>query len=337
MPLADPLRHHGDVEAAEGLLDLAVNVSRLPRPDWLEDALHAGVAASTSYPDARAAHAAVARRHARDRSEVLVTAGAAEAFFLVARARPWRRPVVVHPQFTEPDVALRAAGHQVEHVLCRPGDGFALDPERVPEDADLVVLGNPTNPTGRLHSAAVLRSLVRPGRVVVVDEAFMDFVPDEPQTLTSQRVPGLIVLRSLTKLWSIPGIRVGYVVGDAAVLAELADQQAPWSVSAPALAAVVATTGTTAVTEQEHRARRAVRERRVLVDGLAELGVAVAESAAPFVLAGLGHGTHAWLRAHGVAVRRADTFPGLDDGWARIAVREPAASRHLLTKLRTKS
>src|SRR5690606_39663451 len=83
----------------------------------------------------------------------------------IARARPWHRPVVVHPQFTEPDVALRAAGHRVTHVVCRAEDEFALDPARVPDDADLVIVGNPTNPTGRLHPAAVLRSLCRRGRV----------------------------------------------------------------------------------------------------------------------------------------------------------------------------
>ncbi|WP_176662496.1 cobyrinate a,c-diamide synthase [Saccharomonospora azurea] len=334
--LTDPLRHHGDVEAGDGLLDFAVNVSHLPRPGWLEDALHAGVAASTRYPDASEAHEAVARRHGRDRTDVLLTAGAAEAFVLVARARPWRHPVVVHPQFTEPDVALRAAGHEVGHVLCRPEDGFTLDPALVPDDADLVVVGNPTNPTGRLHSADVLRSLMRPGRVVVVDEAFMDFVPGESETLTSEHSPGLVVIRSLTKLWSMPGIRAGYVVGDPAVVAELSAQQPPWSVGGPALAAVVAASGPDALAEQAQRARRAVRERRILVDGLAELGVEVTGSAAPFVLARLGRGTHAWLRTVGIAVRRADTFPGLDGTWARLAVREPTATRQLLTTLRSK-
>lgn len=332
-PVTDPLRHHGDVEASDGLLDLAVNVSRLPRPAWLEQALRDGVAGSASYPESSAAHVAVARRHGREVDEVLVTAGAAEAFSLIARARRWRRPVVVHPQFTEPDVALRAAGHVPGHVLCRAEDDFALDPGAVPDDADLVVVGNPTNPTGRLHAASTLASLCRPGRVVVIDEAFMDFVPGEPQTLSSRALPGLVVVRSLTKLWSMPGIRAGYVVGDPAVVADLRGQQAPWSVGTPALHAVVATAGPDAAAEAERRARLAVQHRRVLVDGLAELSVDVVPSDAPFVLARLGRGTHARLRGAGIAVRRADTFPGLDDSWARLAVREPEATRHLLTTL----
>ncbi|OEV21637.1 aminotransferase, partial [Streptomyces nanshensis] len=75
---------------------------------------------------------------------VLLTAGAAEAFVLLARALPARRPVVVHPQFTEPEAALRDAGHRVERVLLRPEDGFRLTAGAVPEAADLVVVGNPT-------------------------------------------------------------------------------------------------------------------------------------------------------------------------------------------------
>ncbi len=142
--------------------------------------------------------------------------------------------MVVHPQFTEPEAALLAAGHRVTRVVLRCDDGFVLDPGAVPEDADLVIVGNPTNPTSVLHPADTLLALTRPGRVVVVDEAFMDAVPGETESLTGQLVPGLVVLRSLTKTWAIPGLRAGYVVGDAAVLADFAAQQPPWSVSTPA-------------------------------------------------------------------------------------------------------
>ena len=85
---------------------------------------------------------------------------------------------------------------------------FALDPALVPDDADLVMVGNPTNPTGVLHPAETLRALTRPGRLVVVDEAFIDTVPGEAETVAGE--PGFLVIRSLTKHWSIPGVRAGY-------------------------------------------------------------------------------------------------------------------------------
>jgi cobyrinic acid a,c-diamide synthase len=332
-PLAsvpDPLRHHGDVEAGPGLLDFAVNVYAGPRPSWLDDALHESIDAAAGYPDAGPARRALARRHRRPAEEVLPTPGAAEAFTLLAGLRRWGRPVVVNPQFTEPQAALENAAHRVTSVVCRAGTGFALDPEEIPDDADLVVVGNPTNPTGALHPAGLLRGLLRPGRLVVVDEAFMDAVPGESESLAEERLPGLVVVRSLTKHWSMPGIRAGYVVGDPTVVARLADRQTPWSVSAPAVAAMLACSTQRAVAEGAVRAATLSRWRDALEAGLRERGVELVPSAAPFVLARLGEGAHAALRDQGVAVRRADTFPGLDGSWVRVAVRPPDRTALLL-------
>ena len=331
--VGDPLRHHGDTETGAGLLDFAVNVYAGDRPAWLDRALHAAIDQSASYPDARPARAAIARRHGLSIEEVLATAGAAEAFTLIARLRAWRRPAVVHPQFTEPHAALEQAGRTVTSVVSRAGDGFALDPADVPGDADLVVIGNPVNPTGVLHPAALIRALVRPGRLVVVDEAFMDAVPGEAQSLAGDRLDGLLVIRSLTKHWSIPGIRAGYVAGDPAVVAALASAQPPWSVSAPAIAAMIACTGTDAAAESRERALTLGRWRDYLEAGLRHRRVEHVPSSAPFVLARLGDGTRAALRSRGIAVRRADTFPGLDGTWARIAVRPPELTDRLLLAL----
>ena len=323
------LHHHGDAETGPRLLDFAVNVYAGPRPAWLEAALLEGIAASSAYPDVAPARAALAGRHGRAVDEVLPTAGAAEACTLVARLRPWRRPVVVHPQFTEPHAALEAAGQHVTVALCRAEDGFRLQPAAVPADADLVVVGNPVNPTGVLHPAAVIGSLVRPGRLVVVDEAFLDAVPGEPETLAGE--PGVLVLRSLTKHWSIPGIRAGYAIGEPGVIAGLAALQAPWSVSSPAIAAMVAIAG--AAAESALRARELTGWREHLEAGLRDRGLAFPVSAAPFVLARAGAGVHAALRGQGVAVRRGGTFPGLDDSWVRIAARPPEQTGRLLEAL----
>ncbi|WP_017935463.1 cobyrinate a,c-diamide synthase [Nocardioides sp. Iso805N] len=337
---AQPLRHHGDAETRDGHLDFAVNVYAGARPGWLDDALSTSLGSIDCYPDPTPAAAALAVRHHRDPDEVLATAGAAEAFTLIARLRSWRRPVVVHPQFTEPHAALEQAGHRVDVVLCRAEDGFALHPEDVAEDADLVVVGNPTNPTGTLHPRDAVRALLRPGRVVVVDEAFMDAVPGEPASLARPSTPdgrsyepGLLVLRSLTKHWSIPGIRAGYVLGDPILISDLAAQQAPWSVGTPAIAAMVACSTPAAHAESERRAVELRQWREYLVAGLVERGIAPVASRAPYVLASAGPGTHQALREQGVAVRRADTFPGLDASWIRIAVRPPHLTDHLFTAL----
>ncbi len=330
---ADPLRHHGDAETGDGLVDLAVNVHPGPPPTWLTQALVASLEDVGAYPDPTAAERAVAAHHGRGPGEVLATAGAAEAFGLVARLRPWRRPVVVHPQFTEPHAALDQAGHEVSVVLCRAEDGFALDPTAVPEDADLLVVGNPTNPTGVLHPAGVLRALLRPGRLVVVDEAFMDAVPGEPASLAGGPLDGLVVVRSLTKHWSVPGVRAGYLLGAPDVVADLRRGQTPWSLSTTAAAALVACCTPAARVEADRRADELTAWREHLVAGLTGLGVEVVPSSASFVLARLGAGVREALRDAGVAVRRCDTFPGLDASWCRVAAREPATTEVLLTAL----
>ncbi len=104
------LRHHGDAEVRDDgskLTDLAVNVRADTPPAWLLDRIAASLPSLAAYPDGRAARAAVAARHGLPVERVLLTAGAAEAFVLLARALEVRLPVVVHPQFTEPEAALQ--------------------------------------------------------------------------------------------------------------------------------------------------------------------------------------------------------------------------------------
>jgi histidinol-phosphate aminotransferase len=324
------LAHHGDREVAADLVDLAVNVRSDPMPEWLAAPLTRSLAELASYPDPRPATAALAARHRRPVGEILLTAGAAQAFVLIAQAfRDARRPVVVHPQFTEPEAALRAAGHPVCRAILPAGSGFRLDPALVPSGADLVVLGNPTNPTSVSHPAAAVAALARPGRVLVVDEAFADTVPGEPDSLASRRdLPGVLVLRSLTKTWGLAGLRVGYVLGEAALLRRLAAVQPLWPVSTPALAAAIACAGPQAEAASLDIARRLVSERAHLVSRLSRIpGVRVAgEPASSFVLVQIAGADRIRLalRERGYAVRRGDTFPGLGPDWLRIAVRDTA-------------
>lgn len=328
------LRHHGDAEvrgAEDGLTDLAVNVRTGTPPAWLKAEIAASLDGLAAYPDGRAARRAVAARHGLPVERVLLTSGAAEAFVLIARAVRARRPVVVHPQFTEPEAALRDAGHDVGRVLLDAHEGFRLDPAAVPEEADLVVVGNPTNPTSVLHPADTLASLARPGRTLVVDEAFMDAVPGERETLAGRTdLPGLVVLRSLTKTWGLAGLRIGYVLAAPDTIAALERAQPLWPVSSPALAAAEACCTPRALAEAEAAAGEIAGDRAHLLARLGEFGQirAAGPAAGPFVLIRLpgADAVRAALRTRGFAVRRGDTFPGLGPGWLRLAVRDRATT-----------
>jgi histidinol-phosphate aminotransferase len=326
------LRHHGDAEVGPGLIDFAVNVRPGTPPGWLAARLRDCVAELAAYPDPRRARAAVARRHDRDPADVLPTAGAAEAFVLLARVLRPRRAVVVHPQFTEPEAALRAAGHETDRVILTRD--FRLGP--VPDDADLVIIGNPTNPTSVLHPAESIAALARPWRTLVVDEAFMDCVPGEPASLTGRRLPGLVVVRSLTKTWGLAGLRAGYLLAAPDLVAALAAAQPLWAVSTPALVAMEACCAPEAVAAAGAWAAGLAAERERFAARLAGLGLHVVPGARASFLCVRTPGARAvrmLLRERGYAVRRGDTFPGLGADWLRIAVRDRAADDGFLDAL----
>ncbi|MEV6062715.1 Rv2231c family pyridoxal phosphate-dependent protein CobC [Nocardia asteroides] len=403
------LRHHGDVDARPGMLDFAVNVRGTAPPAWLRERLATRLDDLGRYPsaaDEAAARAAVAARHGRRPDEVVLLAGAAEGFALLPRLAP-RLAAVIHPSFTEPELALREAGVPVTRVVLQPP--YTLDPALVPEDADLVVLGNPTNPTSVLHPAAMIHALRRPGRIVVVDEAFADAVvgagspadadsdhpalgaavahrsgiasladsrplaqavPDsfagpaphagrgalagagssgapktlagpaaqgDPESLAALSAPDVLVLRSLTKTWALAGLRCGYVLGAPEVLARLTHGRPHWPLGTLQLEAIRATAEPSAVVAAREHADEIAVERAAMIERLTALGIEVHTPAAgPFLLLRVTDGelVRKRLADRGIAVRRADTFPGLGPDHLRVAVRGPGEVDRLIDGLR---
>lgn len=317
-------RYHGDQAVLPGMLDFAVNVRSAAPPSWLAARLAQRLSDLGRYPsaaDERRAVAAVAARHGRAEDEVALLAGGAEGFALLARLRP-RLAALVAPSFTEPDAVFAAAGVPVVHVVLDPP--FRLTGVRIPDAADLVVVGNPTNPTAVLHSRADILALRRPGRTLVVDEAFADAVPGEPESLAAEALPDVLVLRSLTKTWALAGLRVGYALGAPDLLRRLTAQRAHWALGTLQLEALAACNGPSALREAQAGAQRLAAVRAEMVTGLARVGADCVAGSAPFVLfavpdAGL---VRKRLEAKGIAVRRCDTFVGLDGEFLRAAVRE---------------
>jgi histidinol-phosphate aminotransferase len=304
------------------MLDFAVNVRRAAPPEWLQDRLAARLPDLARYPaaaDQDAAVRAVAHRHGVPADHVLLLAGGAEGFALLPALRP-ARAALIAPSFTEPEAVLAAAGVPVEHVVLAPP--YRLEGAAVPVDADLVVLGNPTNPTGVLHSREVLLALRRPGRILVIDEAFADAVPVE-ESMAGLALPDVLVLRSLTKTWALAGLRVGYALGDPQVLSRLAAGRPHWPLGTLQLEAIAACCSPEAVAEAAAGAAELAAQRAGLAAALADLGLPVVAGSAPFLLFAVPDGPlmRKRLKADGIAVRRCDTFVGLGENFLRVAVR----------------
>ncbi|GAC57077.1 putative aminotransferase [Gordonia hirsuta DSM 44140 = NBRC 16056] len=333
---------HGDADAEAGVLDFAVNVQPGP-PGFVRTALAARLDQLAAYPsrtDERRAVGAAAARHGRRPEEVLLLDGAAEGFELLARLAP-RHVALIEPSFTEPGRVLRATGARISTVVL-PAP-WHLDAELVPADADLVVLGNPTNPTSVLHPAEQIRRLCRPGRLVVVDEAFADLTADpvtgrrEPESLAAALPDGVIVIRSLTKTFGLAGLRIGYLLAAPAVIARLSAGRRHWPLGTLALAGLTA-----CLSEEGDRYTAALAERLAvdrgrLLAALAETDIEVcAPPHGPYVLIRVpdGLGVKAALRDRGLGVRSCANFTGLSTDHLRVAVRSEAETATLIAGLR---
>jgi histidinol-phosphate aminotransferase len=319
----DAARYHGDQAAAPGMLDFAVNVRSARPPAWLVERLAERLPDLGHYPsvdDVRRATQAVALRHGRGVDEVVLLAGGAEGFALLPRLRP-RLAALVAPSFTEPEAALVAAGVPVHHVVLEPP--FGLAGADVPDDADLVVLGNPTNPTSVLHTREQILALCLPGRVVVVDEAFADAIPGEPESLAAGAGSAVVVLRSLTKTWALAGLRVGYALGPPDVMARLTHERPHWPLGTLQLEAIAACCAPAAVAEAAAGADRLAAMRTEMVAGFSAAGFEVVDGRAHYLLFSVADAdlVRKKLYAKGIAVRRCDTFVGLDGQHLRAAVR----------------
>ncbi|MGH3041215.1 MAG: aminotransferase class I/II-fold pyridoxal phosphate-dependent enzyme [Gaiellaceae bacterium] len=331
----DDLRRHGDQELRPGVADHAVNVLAGGPPAWLREALEAALEDDTGrYPDERAAREAIAGLYGRDPAAVVPTNGAAEALWLLPLAFRPRLAAYVHPAFTEGEYALRIHGIDVVRVLRDPDEGFALDPGAVPAEADLVVVGNPVSPAGTLDPCAALLGLLQDGRTLVVDEAFMDLVAGEDESLVRESLDDVVVVRSITKSLGVPGLRAGYAVATGANADRLRAARPPWSANALALAALTATVQRPEALAQAGARARA--EREDLEHRLARVpGVRRWPSTGNFCLIEVedGEAVVGRLAERSIAVRPAASFPGLGPGHIRLTARTPAENERLVVAL----
>ncbi len=337
-----PLFHHGDRASAEapGLLDFGVTLNPLGPPRSVLHALRAGLGAVARYPDpdCRALTERLAGLHGCAPGQVLAGNGANDLIYLVTRAARPSRVAIAEPTYTEYLRAALAAGAEATHWLA---EGDDLGPEPFdPEGVELVWLGHPNNPTGQLWPADRLVGWVKshPRTLFAVDEAFLPLTcTGETERVSlipwTNRLPNLVVLRSLTKLYALPGLRLGYAVASPQWSPRLRAQAVPWSVNALAQAA-----GAAALLDEDyHRATRTWldMEARPFAGRLAEVDrrFRPLPTMTSFVLVQL-EGLRAaqvveQLRRRGMAVRDASNFVGLDERYVRIAARRAEDNERL--------
>jgi threonine-phosphate decarboxylase len=275
---------------------------------------------------------ALAQRFGLAEGNVCVANGSTELIYLLPRLVVGERALVVAPAFSEYAKALARDRWGVDYFVLRHDDGFRLRldalEERLAEGYDLLVMGNPGNPTGRLYSQAEIHGVAslcaEHGAFLVVDEAFMDFCEEGSVKGLAAENPRMLVLRSLTKFYALPGLRLGWAAGAPATIARLAALREPWSVNSLAQAAGLASLADRAYAL---RSREIVATwRQAFAEDLGALpGVTVYPGAANYLLLRLA-GPDAEKVAERLAgermlARHCDNFLGLDQRFLRLAVR----------------
>jgi len=340
------LRHLAEMSGrpADEILDFSANINPLGPPAWMRPLISSRISALCHYPDPDCAELleAAAARYGVATDELIAGNGSAELLYLVARIVE-KRGLIPVPSYVDYAYACSATGRRVCFFPMRECEGFSLNTEALEaalaEEAALVFIGQPNNPTGAVCDAEALRRLARRNAdsVFVIDEAFADFVSGF-DSLTRDRPDNVIVLLSLTKCFAIPGLRLGLGVADAAIIRRLRGLQPPWSVNALAMAV-----GAQALTDTEYlaRAREYVDGARArMMDELKRIGgFTVYPGRANFLLLRLDHPQQnaaaltKKLLAQGIAVRDCGNFQGLDDRFIRIAIRSEEENSRLMAAL----
>ncbi|MDQ7782577.1 MAG: cobyric acid synthase [Desulfomonilaceae bacterium] len=316
----------------EEILDFSANINPLGPPDWLRPVVSSALGSLVHYPDPDASKltAAASRRYRVPKEQVLVGNGSTEIIHLLPRALNVSRVLVPVPTYSDYQSYADSAGLAVHTVALQESAGFELDFKRLRaglSGGDLVFLCRPNNPTGLVFDANELRqtALDNPSSFFVVDEAFRDFVSDL-DGLTDNRPCNVAVLLSLTKIFAIPGLRLGCAVAEPDVVTAVRRIQPYWSVNGIAQAVGEAALGDS---EYVERSRQYVaRQRERLTEDLESIGgLTVYPGRANFLLVRIDRtGVSARTTAEkmlrdGIAIRLCENFQGLDDRFFRMAVR----------------
>ena len=342
------LTHGGDwagyrAQYGHDALDFSANVSPLGLPQGVANAIAAALPHADRYPDplCRALRAKLAPHEGIPAESILCGNGAADLIFRLAWAAKPRTALVTAPTFAEYAAALESAGCAVRRHFLQAEVDFAVTDSilsSITPEVDMVFLCQPNNPTGQLTPLPLVERILRRcevcGALLVVDECFLDFLPD-CDALTAKALldsKNLLILKAFTKLYGMAGVRLGYCLcSNIALLDKMQAAGQPWAVSSLAQAA-----GLAALDESAYVVRvqaLIAQQRPILRDGLRALGLRVLDGSANYLLFQAPETLGDALRQRGIVLRGCGNYPGLDSSWYRTAVRTAPENQQLLKTL----
>ena len=297
------------------------------------------------YPDVRceALREAISRFEQVNMEEILCGNGAAELFFAAVQAVRPQKALVTAPSFSEYEEALRSVGAEVEYYYLCEEDNFQIREDyvdKLSEEIDMIFLCNPNNPTGQIIDRDMLIQILdrckKQNIIVILDECFLEFL-DEPNRYEMsdlrEEYPNLLIIKAFTKIFSMPGLRLGYAISsNQDILEEMSWKLQQWNVSVPAQMAGVAAL---------EKPKEYIRQTREYVSGQREymrnimkmMGYVVFASKANYLFFKGRPGLEKEALEAGFLIRDCQNYEGLSEGFYRIAVRTKEENERLITWL----
>lgn len=343
--------HGGNIYAEKSphgsWLDYSANINPLGLPDNVKKSILACIDGLVHYPDpeGRDLKQAVSARYGIDDRQIVLGNGAAELFYVYFHAKRPKRVLLPVPSFGEYEKAARCCGSEVIYFYLDEIDDFQVDIAKLAhamQGCDAIILGNPNNPTGQLLKKEALVKLTEMAAAcrvdVLVDESFLDFRQDRAAYSVVElagQYPNLVVISSLTKMFAIPGLRLGYGVCSRELARLFEYHKDTWNVN---LLAQVA--GVAALADDEYIAKTRRNTERTLAEMEAMLqhisGVKVYPPAVNFVLLQLkrpcitSKKLQEGMKKNGILIRDCSNYPGLGDKYIRLAIRDSESNRQVI-------
>lgn len=342
------VEHGGNIyEYEKELIDFSSNINPLGPPAEVQKVLDGGCKDIERYPDRDYSrlHQKLADHHDVSRDMILPGNGAAEIIYLLGKLLEKSRVLIPVPTFSEYAHVVRI-NEGVPVFLKRPHSAGLSPPLaslKKYEDIDAIFLCRPNNPGGSLQPRSDLEEVLEMGALIIADESFLDFLPREEEETLIEHLPrrdNLIVLRSSTKFYALPGLRLGYALASPAIIEKLSAHQPPWSINA--LAAEVGRRLPELAGFRHSTHTWLQKERDYLEKNLEKMGwLELYPGEANFILLGLKEKkfTAAELKEEmveeGILIRDCASFRGLDEYHFRLAVKGRNDNKKLLSALET--
>ena len=326
------------------ILDFSASINPLGMSPMVRHALICSFDNLVHYPDTSHTELkqALAKFHALSPANVTIANGSTELIYNLPAMLPGKKALIISPSFSEYARALDQHHWETQHFILTPENDFFIDTGKLEQalagGIDLLVMCNPGNPHGTLYPQWIIENIYRiclsSGTFMVLDEAFIDFSEEASSKRMIVHSDNAIVLRSMTKFFGIPGLRLGYAISNATLAGRLDLMGGPWSVNSPALAA-----GTAALQDVRHNEESLAfirQERRTLFERLEQFPqFRVYPSSANYLLVEIKEGmTSSELKErlvpHRILIRDCASFIGLSDRFFRIAVRTGDENNRLL-------